>query len=115
MVKPEWGMKHTCQHCGAIFYDMRKTPATCPKCGAEQEQEKPRSRRGAAAAAAAAAAAEVPKVVDVVDPEVEIEDDVIVEDDEEDEDEFLEDTSDIGEDEDMAGIVDGIEEGGEKE
>ena len=56
MVKPEWGMKHTCQHCGAIFYDMRKSPATCPKCGAEQEQEKPRARRGAAAAAAAAAA-----------------------------------------------------------
>ena len=117
MVKPEWGMKHTCQHCGAIFYDMRKSPATCPKCGAEQEQEKPRARRGAAAAAAAAAAEAAPKPAEAADPEAEIDDDIVVEGDEdEDEDEFLEDTSDMGDDEDdMAGMIDGIEEGGEKE
>ena len=116
VVKPEWGMKHTCQHCGAIFYDMRKTPPTCPKCGAEQEQEKPRARRGAAAAAAAAAAAEAAKPADIADPEVETEDDVLVDDDSEDEeDEFLEDTSDIGDEEDIGGIVDIDEAGGEKE
>lgn len=116
MAKPEWGMKLTCQQCGAMFYDMRKTPPTCPKCGAVQEQEKPRSRRGAAAAAAAAAAAEMPKVAAVIDPEAELEDDVVEDDAEEGEDTFLEDTSDIGDDEDdMAGMIDGIEGGGEKE
>lgn len=33
MAKPEWGMKRFCQNCGARFYDMRRDPPTCPKCG----------------------------------------------------------------------------------
>lgn len=34
MAKPEWGIKRTCQDCEAVFYDMKNTPITCPKCKA---------------------------------------------------------------------------------
>ena len=33
MAKHEWGTKHTCSNCGAIFYDMLKSPPSCPSCG----------------------------------------------------------------------------------
>ncbi|MGH6796124.1 MAG: TIGR02300 family protein [Methylocella sp.] len=33
MAKPELGNKHQCQNCGARFFDMNKSPITCPKCG----------------------------------------------------------------------------------
>jgi uncharacterized protein (TIGR02300 family) len=32
MVKAELGDKQVCPNCGAKFYDLRKRPATCPKC-----------------------------------------------------------------------------------
>lgn len=34
MAELSWGVKRTCNGCGARFYDLRKSPATCPKCGA---------------------------------------------------------------------------------
>ncbi len=37
MAKPEWGRKVTCSSCGAKFYDMRRAPAICPSCGAEND------------------------------------------------------------------------------
>jgi len=46
MVKPELGTKRICVACGAKFYDLRRTPVVCPKCGAEQPAEQPRLRRG---------------------------------------------------------------------
>lgn len=33
MVKPEWGTKRSCTSCSAVFYDLNKMPAQCPKCG----------------------------------------------------------------------------------
>lgn len=34
MIKPEWGMKHSCPKCGERFYDLGKDdPATCIACG----------------------------------------------------------------------------------
>ena len=35
MAKLEWGIKRVCQaqSCGALFYDFRRSPITCPKCG----------------------------------------------------------------------------------
>lgn len=33
MAKPELGTKRLCASCGAKFYDLNKTPITCPKCG----------------------------------------------------------------------------------
>ncbi len=32
MAKPDWGTKRTCPGCGAKFYDLRRSPVTCPKC-----------------------------------------------------------------------------------
>jgi uncharacterized protein (TIGR02300 family) len=34
MTDIKWGMKRKCTECEAPFYDMRKTPIVCPKCGA---------------------------------------------------------------------------------
>ena len=33
MVDPKLGSKRVCEACGAKFYDLNKSPATCPKCG----------------------------------------------------------------------------------
>ena len=33
MVKSEWGLKRACVSCDAKFYDLQKTPITCPLCG----------------------------------------------------------------------------------
>ena len=33
MGKPELGNKHHCQNCGTRFFDLHKSPTTCPKCG----------------------------------------------------------------------------------
>ncbi len=30
----DWGLKHTCQECSAKYYDMGRSPITCPLCGA---------------------------------------------------------------------------------
>ncbi len=37
MYKLAWGTKKTCQECESRFYDLGKTPAVCPKCGAVNE------------------------------------------------------------------------------
>jgi uncharacterized protein (TIGR02300 family) len=34
--KPEFGRKLTCTGCAVRFYDLSRSPAICPKCGAEQ-------------------------------------------------------------------------------
>jgi uncharacterized protein (TIGR02300 family) len=31
--KPELGNKHHCQNCGTRFFDLNKSPTSCPKCG----------------------------------------------------------------------------------
>lgn len=49
MAKPELGLKRVCVACGTKFYDLTRSPAICPKCGAEQPAEQPRLRRAAAA------------------------------------------------------------------
>lgn len=40
MAKPEWGMKRTCQSCGARFYDLRRSPIVCPICQAAFDPER---------------------------------------------------------------------------
>ncbi|HVJ40597.1 MAG TPA: TIGR02300 family protein [Dongiaceae bacterium] len=104
MSKPEWGTKRTCQSCSAHFYDLRKDPIVCPKCGTTYDPEAVlKSRRGRV----------VEKVVPVKPvpdeelPDVEAEiDEAALGDD--DEDAVMEDTSDLGEDdEDVSEIVEG--------
>ncbi len=50
MAKAEWGTKRLCQSCGTKFYDFRRSPALCPKCGVKFEpkvQSKPQRVRAA--------------------------------------------------------------------
>ncbi len=37
---PDLGTKHECYNCGTKFYDLGKSPALCPKCGADQSEAK---------------------------------------------------------------------------
>jgi uncharacterized protein (TIGR02300 family) len=37
VAKPELGSKRLCASCGAKFYDLNKSPITCPKCGTPLE------------------------------------------------------------------------------
>src|SRR3546814_9225165 len=39
VAKPEWGAKRICHNCGARYYDMRRDPIICPKCGTERSEE----------------------------------------------------------------------------
>ncbi len=100
MVKPELGTKRTCVSCGARFYDLMKTPATCPRCETEQPADQPRVRRAAAPVDTKKKKEASPADVDTdgVDIEVEGLDD-------EDDDSVLEDTSDIEEADDLEGEI----------
>jgi len=33
VARPELGSKHLCEHCGARFFDLNRSPIACPKCG----------------------------------------------------------------------------------
>ena len=51
MVKLEWGTKRICPNCGTRYYDLRRDPIVCPKCGAGFDPEallKTRRTRAAA-------------------------------------------------------------------
>lgn len=117
MAKPEWGAKRTCNSCGCRFYDMTRTPITCPKCGAAVEPETPfKVRRSgvpadvkAASARAAKAAAAAIKSPDVEEEETEILDSD-AEGADEDDSGLIEDTSDLGEDDDdMAEVMERVD------
>lgn len=100
MAKPEWGKKLTCPSCGARFYDMNKSPATCPKCEATVEvQQLLKPKRQAPDAVKPKKAAPAPKAVDDEDDDMldDEDDDIDLEDEDDD---LIEDTSDLEEDED---------------
>ena len=103
VVKAEWGLKRTCQSCGAKFYDMNRSPISCPKCGAEFDPEALLKARRTKLVAAAKPAAE--EETDMEDAEIGVDDKG------EDEEAVIEDTSELGEDsEDVDGVVDGSDE-----
>lgn len=97
MAKAELGTKRTCVACGAKFYDLRRSPVTCPKCGTEQPAEQPRLRRpgGAEDRAKLKRAASAEPVLEDAELEVAVEegDDAVLEDAED-----LEGEDDLGAD-----------------
>ena len=104
MVVKEKGKKHTCQSCGALFYDLKSKPIVCPKCGTEVKAQpllKPRR-----------SAPRIPKPIEkkvdetaIVGNGVEdMDDDVVVED--KDDDDLIEDMSDMDDDDDMSEVKD---------
>ena len=114
MVKAEWGTKHTCRNCGAKFYDLKKTPAVCPKCGTEQTREKPKLKRAPAPqeTKAETPAPEAKKSEDVEEDDIEADDGIEIDDDEDDA--ILgDDDDDLDGDEDVAAVVDTVDGDGE--
>ncbi|GAB2177350.1 TIGR02300 family protein [Dongia sp. agr-C8] len=106
MTKPEWGTKRTCQSCGAHFYDLRKDPIVCPKCGATYDPEAIlKSRRRAPEKVVAVKPVKEPELPD---PETDVETD----DAAEETDDVIEDTSELGEDDaDIPETIEPEEEG----
>ena len=114
MAKAEWGTKRICTECGARYYDMRKEPPTCPKCGTVFEPVAVKARRKPAAVPAEdKAKARKPKPADDLELETKVlTEGAEAEDDEEEE--MIEDPSELGEDEeDVAEVIETKVEGEE--
>ncbi len=110
MAKAEWGLKRTCQSCGAKFYDMNRSPIACPKCGASFDPEALLKARRSKPAAAVAKVAPTEEV-DPVEAEVVVEG----EEKEEEEEAVMEDTSELGQDsDDVEEVVDKDDAGEER-
>ena len=117
MSKPDWGTKRTCQNCGAKYYDLKRSPITCPKCGTVFNPDSLlKSRRRPAKPAEAPAKAAVvekaaPKAAAAEEeaPEAEEADDIEDLSEGDDEEEVIEDASELGED-DMSDVVIGDDE-----
>lgn len=115
VVKPAWGMKRTCQGCGAHFYDLHKSPIVCPKCATVYDPDAAsRTRRGRATAAVAKPAprAPVPELVEASDatgPETDGAD-VEIEAEEGEGEDVIEDTEDLPEDDDVNEVIENASE-----
>lgn len=112
VAKPELGTKRQCQSCGARFYDLAREPITCPKCGTVFVVEvavRPRRPRPEANGAAKAVKPKPAPVLEEAGADAELEE---VAAEGEAEEEFIEDASELGEDEtDVAEVVERDVEG----
>jgi predicted nucleic acid-binding Zn-ribbon protein len=102
--KVELGTKHTCESCGAKFYDMKKMPPTCPSCGTVVELEAKRKARGTRPEEAKR------KPVVVKDAELDEDDEEVEDIDDDDADALLEDEEDDADDDIGVGVGDDEEE-----
>lgn len=106
MSKPAWGTKRVCQSCGAKFYDFSRSPIICPKCSTQFDPEvllKSRRPRASAAAKPVKPVASVkPKKIEADDDDADLvaDDDDLADlpDDDDEDDTVIEDTSDLGDD-----------------
>ncbi len=110
MAKPEWGTKRVCGSCGSRFYDLNREPVVCPKCATERPADaavKGKRRVEAAPEPKPASAAADVSASDKKAELAELED----KDQATKKDEFIEDASELGEDEDdMAEVLEGTVE-----
>ena len=121
MAKPEWGTKRICPSCGTRYYDLLREPVVCPKCSTPFDPEaflKARRARPPVAADKELA----PVGADDLDADLETEEaepaeeeeeeeGVPLEEGEEEDEELIEDASELGEDEDdMAEVIDNVED-----
>jgi uncharacterized protein (TIGR02300 family) len=110
VTKPEWGTKRTCQSCSAHFYDLRKDPIVCPKCGATYDPEAILKSRRRAPEKVVAPVKPV-KEPELPDPETDVE----TEEAGEEGDDVIEDTSELGEDDaDIPETIESDEREGER-
>ena len=105
MAKPEWGTKQTCLGCGAKFYDMGRSPITCPACDepfavsapnrsrrSRKEEPKPAAAEDKTAKSDDEVVALAGEVDDLLDDDEDDEDDAIAtlaDDDEDDGDDVM--------------------------
>lgn len=74
VTKPDLGLKRDCPSCGIRYYDLNKSPAICPKCGASAVV--PAKTKAAPAPVVAAVAAPVKDpVAATADPDAKSDDD----------------------------------------
>lgn len=111
MTKAEWGTKRICSECATRYYDMRKDPPVCPKCGTVFQAISAKAKRkpGPPEEKVVAKGPRKPKV----GAEVELEGKALDEGVEDDEDEeLIEDASELGEDdEDVSEVIETKVEG----
>ncbi len=100
---------------------MNKEVLTCPNCGADYKPEKKSGRRGPASSAPRIEPKTVPEQTTEEELiNVELDDDLIAEEEEDQQSDsdpsIIEDTSDIGgDDEDIEEVIGSVEEAGDKE
>ncbi|HMS44917.1 MAG TPA: TIGR02300 family protein [Alphaproteobacteria bacterium] len=110
LAKESWGIKRLCLSCGAYFYDLNQQPSTCPKCGTLHDPEANlRSKKGRGSSAKANKKVENVQEVPEFLPD---DSDIALPNLDEDtkDDELIEDTSDLGEEDDMGDVIDNVEE-----
>ena len=126
MNKIRWGNKLTCHSCGVKFYDLKKKIITCPKCDTPYKEEKVKSRRTVTPDIPKPTTEQVKETKSDEDiPEVKLEDDILDTDDEDildaEDDKvqdvtIMEDTSDIGgDDEDIGEVIGVVDNNGDKD
>ena len=115
MSKSEWGEKRECPECGARFYDLKRSPAVCPKCEtsfvATVERTPP-----PAMAPPTEKVAPVAAIPDEGDGTATKDDDPdglgdividVADDGDEEDDDIIKDDVNLGEDDDMSDVLDG--------
>lgn len=101
MPKDEWGVKRICPSCSTRFYDLRADPMTCPACGAVFTLDS----LTAVKAKIARPEKHKPEPVDAEDlPDIETDDDAVVDDDDL-ADDILEDEEDNVDLEEIADVA----------
>ena len=126
MAKLAWGTKLTCPSCGARFYDLRRPSVACPKCESPYSGKinvKPKRTR---VPAEAAKQVEQAVVIAAAEPNKESRASTGVGNKESDDkglegigdvegaetgkaEELIEDASELGEDDDVAGVIDNVD------
>ena len=110
MAKPEWGTKRVCGSCGTRFYDLNREPVACPKCATERRADEAVKGQRRVEAAPEPKPARAAADVRASDKDAEL---AVLEDKGQatKKDEFIEDASELGEDEDdMAEVLEGTVE-----
>ena len=99
MGKVDLGEKLTCSSCGARYYDLKKSPAACPKCGTENERPKTFKAKKADAVPKPVKKSAAPKK-SIEDGDEEDDDDLDLDDisDDDDDDDLIEDDDDLDDD-----------------
>lgn len=108
MPKDEWGVKRLCPTCSTRFYDLQHDPMTCPNCGATYTVDS----LTAVKAKALRPEKLKPEPQDIEDmPEIDTEDDDVIDDGDDLDDEILEDEEDNVDLDEIADVASDEEEG----